>query len=283
MVADPRHLRPGELCRLLNSTPLGEVVNERQLKRHRMRAGLRIGDSRHVDLIRYVAWMLQVRHTPSPQSANVAPTIADLAEAARGAAALGSQRKPQDEHGQVLTSKQQALLAAVLTEPTYAAAAIKAGVSQTTLYRWMNLPAFRWAYRQARRELVEFAIGRIQSATGQAVETLLAVARDGRRDSDRVRAAVALLHLALRGLREGDTLHGEQEPVAAAPSDTADVVQMLAARLGQLDAAELPTGEKGRLTATLADALLRAINISVLDKRLQALQAVLLGRKEKSE
>jgi hypothetical protein len=36
-----------------------------------------------------------------------------------------------------------------------------------------------------------------------------------------------------------------------------------------------------RLTATLADALLQAIGVSVLDKRLEALQAVLLGRKEK--
>jgi hypothetical protein len=281
MVADPRKLRPGELCRLLNSTPLGEVVNEGQLKRHRMQAGLRIGDSRHVDLLRYVAWLIQVRHEPKPRLEDVAPKAADLAEAARGAAALGSRRKPHEEHGRVLTSKQEALLAALLTESTYAAAAAKAGVGQTTLYRWMNLPDFHAAYRQAGRELVAFAIGRIQSATGQAVETLLTVAREGRRDSDRVRAAGALLHHALRGLNESDALYGEQETVDASPIGTAEVVQMLATRLRQLDAAELPTGEKARLTASLADALLRAIGVNVLDKRLEALQAVLLGRKDK--
>ena len=44
MAIDPRKLRPSELCRLLNSTPLGEVINERQLYRHRTRAGFRIGD-----------------------------------------------------------------------------------------------------------------------------------------------------------------------------------------------------------------------------------------------
>jgi len=280
MVADPRKLRPGELCRLLNSTSLGEVISERKLKRHRERAGLRIGDSRHVDLLRYVAWLIQVRHAPKAPSEDVASKAADVAEAARGAAALGSRRKPHEEHGRVLTSKQEALLAALLTEPTYTAAAAKAGVGQTTLYRWMNLPAFRAAYHQARRELVDFAIGRIQSATGQAVETLLTVAREGRRDSDRVRAAVALLHHALSGLNERDTLHGEQETVDASPMATAEVVQMLATRLRQLDAAELPTGEKARLTASLADALLRAIGVNVLDKRLEALQAVLLGRKE---
>ena len=35
MAIDPRKLRPGELTRLLNSTPLGEVISERQLHRHR--------------------------------------------------------------------------------------------------------------------------------------------------------------------------------------------------------------------------------------------------------
>jgi hypothetical protein len=65
---DPRKLRPSELCRLLNSTPLGEVISERQLYRHRQRAGNRIGDGKTVDLLRYCAWMHVVRHTPKPIS-----------------------------------------------------------------------------------------------------------------------------------------------------------------------------------------------------------------------
>jgi hypothetical protein len=51
----------------LNSTPLGEVINERQLHRHRTRAGMRIGDARFVDLLRYVAWLVQIRHEPKPE------------------------------------------------------------------------------------------------------------------------------------------------------------------------------------------------------------------------
>jgi hypothetical protein len=184
-------------------------------------------------------------------------------------------------HGEKLSYKQEALIAALLTEPTHATAANKAGVSEATVGRWLQLPAFRVAYRQARRELVEGAVGRLQAATGQAVDTLLAVARDGKKDADRVRAAVALLDHAFRGLTEADALHGEREAGDAAPLDTAGVVQLLAARLWQVDAADLPTGEKSRLTATLADALLRAIGVDVLDKRLEALQAVLVGRKDK--
>lgn len=132
---DPQRLRPGELCRLLNSTPLGEVIKAGKLKRHREQAGLRIGDARHVDLIRYVAWLIQVRHMPKLASRDVDSAVPDLAEAAEGAAALGSRWKQVEGHGQKLTSKQEAVIAALLTEPTSAAAATKAGVGETTLYR----------------------------------------------------------------------------------------------------------------------------------------------------
>ena len=185
-------------------------------------------------------------------------------------------------HGQKLIDKQEVLIAALLTEPTHAAAGTKAGVSEATVYRWLRLPGFRAAYRQARRELVEGAVGRIQAATGQAVDTLLAVATGGAKDADRVRAAVALLDHALHGLTAADALHGEQKAGDASAMGTADVVRLLAGRLRQLDAAELPTGEKARLTAALADALLRAIGVDVLHKRLEALRAVLCARKDKA-
>jgi hypothetical protein len=187
-------------------------------------------------------------------------------------------------HGQKLTARQEALIAALLTEPTHATAAGKAGGSEATLYRWLQLPEFRAAYRAARRQLVEGAIGRIQAATGQVVDTLLAVVKEGAKDSDRVRAGLALQDHALRGLADADSLYGEPDAEGAAPiRDTADVVQLLARRLGHVDQSELPTAEKARLTAALADALLRAIGVDVLDKRLEALQAVLMGRKEKGK
>src|SRR5690606_14418059 len=141
-------------------------------------------DGKHVDLVRYVAWLIQTRHSPKKSKDEPAPI--DLSKAAEGAAALGSRTKQIKGHGQKLTSKQEALIAAPLTEPTYAAAAAKAGPCETTVSRWTRLPESRTAYRKARRELVENAIGRIQAATGEAVETLLAVARKGRRDGDRV-------------------------------------------------------------------------------------------------
>jgi len=68
MAIDPRQLRPTDLARLLNSTPLGEVISERQLRRHSTRAGFRIGDGRHIDLYRYVAWLVAVRNDPKPET-----------------------------------------------------------------------------------------------------------------------------------------------------------------------------------------------------------------------
>lgn len=57
MANDPRKLKPGEACRLLNSTPLGHVLDDRHLRKHRSRAGTRIGDGKTVDLLRYCAWL----------------------------------------------------------------------------------------------------------------------------------------------------------------------------------------------------------------------------------
>ena len=67
MAIDVRQLRPSMLTRMLNSTPLGEVLGDRQLRRHRNRAGYRIGDEKHVDLLRYAAWLLWHRHNPEPE------------------------------------------------------------------------------------------------------------------------------------------------------------------------------------------------------------------------
>ena len=67
MAIDPRRLRPSQFVQLLNSTPLGEVVSERTIYRHRARAGLRIGDGQHIDLLKYVAWLVFERHRPRPE------------------------------------------------------------------------------------------------------------------------------------------------------------------------------------------------------------------------
>ena len=183
-------------------------------------------------------------------------------------------------HGEKLNRQQEAAIAALLTESRIAAAALKARIGEATLQRWLKLPAFACAYRYARRQLVRDAVGRLQGGVGDAVDALRTITREGKKEGDRVRAAVALLDHAFRGIEPADVNpdHADKRTV----SGTADVVRLLAERLEQLDAADLPMPDKARLTATLADAMLRAIGVDVLDKRLEALQAVLIGRKERS-
>jgi len=89
MAIDPRKLRPSDLCRLLNSTPLGEAISERQLYRHRSRAGFRIGDGKTVDLLRYVAWLVHERHAPKPEAdGDPYETLKDRARARNAALSL---------------------------------------------------------------------------------------------------------------------------------------------------------------------------------------------------
>ena len=61
MNLDPRQLRVAEAVRLLNSTPLGEVVQPHVVYRHSNRAGYRIGDGKRIDLVRYTAWLFHAR------------------------------------------------------------------------------------------------------------------------------------------------------------------------------------------------------------------------------
>jgi 5-methylcytosine-specific restriction endonuclease McrA len=56
-----RNLKPSELVRLLNSTVLGPVINERQLHRHRTRAPWIESAPKKIDFLKYVAWLHQVR------------------------------------------------------------------------------------------------------------------------------------------------------------------------------------------------------------------------------
>ena len=276
-MTDPRKLRPSELCHLLNSTPLGEVIKPGQLRRHRTQAGLRIGDNRHVDLLRYAAWQVHLRHKTNPDRAPRAFT--ELWEVAQGAAAVGSRWEQMRGHGQKFTRKQEVLIAALLTEPTCEAAAQKAGVAPSTLYRWLQLPVFRAAYDRARQEPLKSTISHLQLGTRPASEVLLHIALHGKRESDRIRAASIILDLAMRGHPDASMPSGEQQTEEVASMKTTEVVRILATRLRQIDAAQLPTAEKARLTAMLSDAFLRAISMDELNKRMEALEGVLLSRK----
>src|SRR4051812_48329646 len=77
-----------------------------------------------------------------------------------------------------LTGKQERALLALLSQPTICAAAKAARVSERTLFAWLKLPLFATAYREARAEAVSQAVGRLQQASSEAVDTLKSVMQD---------------------------------------------------------------------------------------------------------
>jgi transposase-like protein len=98
-----------------------------------------------------------------------------------------------------LGHKQEQAIAALLSEATIAAAAEKVGVSEVTLHRWLKLPHFLDAYREARRQAVEKGIAQIQQASWAASTTLVRLLGSGS-DSVRLRAAQTILDHANRGV-----------------------------------------------------------------------------------
>jgi 5-methylcytosine-specific restriction endonuclease McrA len=54
-----RSLSYADAARLINSTPLGVVISDRQIRRHRVRAENSFCRGRRIDLVAYAAWLIQ--------------------------------------------------------------------------------------------------------------------------------------------------------------------------------------------------------------------------------
>jgi hypothetical protein len=104
-------------------------------------------------------------------------------------------------HGEKLSRKQEALIAALLTAPSLEQAAKLVGINPVTAWRWMKQPAFAAAYRDAKRELVVHATTLLQRFASTAVSTLASIMVDSHAlASSRVAAARTVLEMSLRGI-----------------------------------------------------------------------------------
>jgi transposase-like protein len=74
--------------------------------------------------------------------------------------------------GEKLGKKQEIAVMALLTEATLKLAAEKAGVSESTLYRWQQLDSFQEMFRTAKNQAVSQATARLQQSSTLAVDTL---------------------------------------------------------------------------------------------------------------
>jgi hypothetical protein len=104
-----------------------------------------------------------------------------------------------------LTPKQEKAIVFMLSEALLETAAMKAGVSERTLRSWRKLPHFKAAYTEARRALMEHAVGRLQWGCQLATHVLLQGLTDDK-PAVKMRAACAIIDRALRGAELLDIL-----------------------------------------------------------------------------
>jgi hypothetical protein len=97
------------------------------------------------------------------------------------------------------------IIAALLQNPTIEKAALALGLSDVTLWRYLNDAEFQEEYRRARREALSQSVARLQSASSTAANTLLRVMLD--RDSpvpSKVRAAESILRMGFEAMEWED-------------------------------------------------------------------------------
>jgi len=98
-----------------------------------------------------------------------------------------------------LSPRQQAFVTALLTAPTITHAMAAAKVPERTAYRWLADPIFLAAYRQAKRDALGHATGRLAVLADEAVETVQAILKDPEAPATvRLAAAKAVLDTALK-------------------------------------------------------------------------------------
>jgi len=108
-------------------------------------------------------------------------------------------------HGAKFGRKKEEAIAALLTQPSIEQAARVAGIGSKTLLRWLKLPEFQAAYREARRAGFGQATARLQQASGAAASVLLKMMVDQNSPaSSRVGAAQAVLDRAAKAIEIED-------------------------------------------------------------------------------
>ena len=107
--------------------------------------------------------------------------------------------------GSILGRKQEEVIAALLTQRNVEEAARTAGIGTRTLMRWLQMPEFQKAYRQARRDAYSQAVARLQQGTSAAATTFLKTMIDpGVPASVRLRAAEAIFNHAVKAIEIED-------------------------------------------------------------------------------
>ena len=108
-------------------------------------------------------------------------------------------------HGTKFGRKKEETIAALLSQRNIDEAARYVGIGTKTVLRWLQLPEFERAYREARRAAFSQSIARLQQASSAAAATLLKIMVDPSAPAAcRIRAADSVLGHAARAIEIED-------------------------------------------------------------------------------
>ena len=104
-----------------------------------------------------------------------------------------------------LVAKEELAIQALLSNPTLKKAAAAAGISDTTLWRWLRKDNFRKAYLDARRKVVQQSLATLQQLTADAPVVLHTIMLDeSQNGTTRIAAAKAILDQAVKAVELED-------------------------------------------------------------------------------
>ncbi len=113
---------------------------------------------------------------------------------------------------EIKQTKDEKILAALISSPTIRAASEVCGVSETQIYARLRNPEFKERYRDARKELLEGATRALQCRLSDAVAVMDEICRNEKiAPQTRLNAADAIIRNSLRLTEQEDILEKLRE------------------------------------------------------------------------
>jgi protein-disulfide isomerase-like protein with CxxC motif len=108
-------------------------------------------------------------------------------------------------HGEKQSRKQDLAILALMTEKTLKNAAEKAGIGESTLWKWMQQDEFKERYQEAKRQTVTHVTARLRQSMTIAVDTLIEISQNKKAQAmARVVAAKTLLENGFKAVEVED-------------------------------------------------------------------------------
>jgi len=119
-----------------------------------------------------------------------------------------------DEKIKELSANQQKALQALLTTTSVSAAAEQAGLARSTISRYLAVPEFARAYREARGHVLQEVVGGLLHMSVRANAALDHYLEPGQKDDLHLRAIRTALEFGLKGLQTEHDLQRTEELIA---------------------------------------------------------------------